>query len=153
MAGIESPGLTASPAIAEYIRCVLTKEGLRLELRKDFEPHRKHKFTKVRHIIETRDFEKYSKIVEKNKDYSKLVCRCENVTEAEVIAAIKDGHITLDGIKFATRAGTGRCQAGFCTSRVMEILHRETGIPFEKLTKKGKGTEIVPYPLNKGGGK
>ena len=152
VAGIESPGLTASPAIAEFIRDVLIKEGLRLELRKDFEPRRKHKFTRVRHIIEARDFEKFSKVVEENNDYSKLACRCENVTEAEIIAAIKDGHITLDGIKFATRAGTGRCQAGFCTSRVMEILHRETGIPFEKITKKGKGTEIAPYPLKKGDG-
>ena len=152
-AGIESPGLTASPAIAEYIRDVLIKEGLRLELSKDFDPCRKRKFTRVRHIIESRDFEKFSEIVEENKDYSKLACRCENVTEAEIIAAIKDGHTTLDGIKFATRAGTGRCQAGFCTSRVMEILHRETGIPFEKITKKGKGTEIAPYPLKKGGAK
>ena len=55
--------------------------------------------------------------------------------------------------KFATRAGTGRCQAGFCTSRVMEIIHRETGIPFEEITKKGKGSEIVPYPIMKGDGK
>ena len=151
-AGIESPGLTASPAIAEFIRETLRREGLKLELKSDFEPHRKHKFTRVRHLIETREFDKYSKIVDKNKDYSKLACRCENVTEAEIIAAIKLGHTTLDGIKFATRAGTGRCQAGFCTSRVMEIIHRETGIPFEQITKKGKGSEIVPYPLEKGTG-
>ena len=153
VAGIESPGLTASPAIAEFIKDVLIKEGLRLELKKDFDPRRKNKSIRVRHIIEERDFEKFTEIVKENKDYSKLVCRCENVTEAEIIAAIKDGHITLDGIKFATRAGTGRCQAGFCTSRVMEILHRETGIPFEEITKKGKGTEIAPYPLKKGTGK
>jgi len=151
VAGIESPGLTASPAIAEFIKDVLIKEGLRLELKKDFDPCRKHKFVRVRHLIDNRDFDKYSEIVEKDKDYSKLVCRCENITEAEIIAAIKDGHTTLDGIKFATRAGTGRCQAGFCTSRVMEIIHRETGIPFEKISKKGKGTEIAPYPLKKGG--
>ena len=152
-AGIESPGLTASPAIAEFIRETLRKEGLKLELKADFEPHRQHKFKKVRHLIETRKFDEYRKIVEENKDYSKLVCRCENVTEAEIVGAIKAGHTTLDGIKFATRAGTGRCQAGFCTSRVMEIIHKETGIPFEEITKKGKGSEIVPYPLKKGGGK
>ncbi len=150
-AGIESPGLTASPAIAEYIKDVLIKEGLRLELKKDFDPYRKNKSVRVRHLIDERKFDEFSKVVDENKDYSILVCRCENVTEAEIIAAIKDGHTTLDGIKFATRAGTGRCQAGFCTSRVMEILHRETGIPFEKITKKGEGTEIAPYPLKKGG--
>ena len=152
VAGIESPGLTASPAIAEFVRCVLTKEGLRLELKKDFDPHRKRNAAKIRHLIDSRDFKKYKEIVKENKGYSKLVCRCENVTEAEVIAAIRDGHTTFDGIKFATRVGTGRCQAGFCTSRVMEILSRETGIPFENLTKRGEGTEIVPYPLKKGGG-
>ena len=151
-AGIQSPGLTASPAIAEHIREVITKEGLKMELKSNFDPHRKTVCTKIRHLLGKRDFEQYGKIVDKNKAYSKLVCRCENVTEAEIIAAIRDGHTTLDGIKFATRAGTGRCQAGFCTSRVMEIIHRETGIPFDKITKKGKGSEIAPYPIKKGNG-
>ena len=152
-AGIQSPGLTASPAIAEYVKSVLIKEGLKLEHKHNFDPHRKNTFTRVRHLIEERNFKEYNKVVNEDKDYSKLVCRCENVTEGEIIAAIKSGHITMDGIKFATRAGTGRCQAGFCTSRVMEIIHRETGIPFEEITKKGKGSEIVPYPLQKGDGK
>jgi len=149
-AGIQSPGLTASPAIAEHIREIITKEGLRMELRPDFDPYRKKVWIKVRRLLEKRDFEKYSKLVGQNKDYSKLVCRCENVTEAEIIAAVKDGHTTLDGIKFATRAGTGRCQAGFCTSRIMEIIQREAGIPFDKITKKGKGSEIAPYHIEKG---
>lgn len=151
-AGIQSPGLTASPAIAEYIREVLNKEGVKMELKRSFNPKRKIA-TKVRLLLEKRDYSEYGNIVKENKSYSKLVCRCENVTEAEIVAAIKEGHITLDGIKFATRAGTGRCQAGFCTSRVMEILHRETGIPFEQITKKGKGSEIAPYPIKKGDGK
>ncbi len=149
-AGIESPGLTASPAIAEHIREVLTKDGLKLEMKHDFNPNRKKLFTRVRHLIEKRDFESFNNLVDENKDYSKLACRCENVTEAEIVAAVKAGHVTLDGVKFATRAGTGRCQAGFCTSRVMEIIHKVTGIPFEEITKKGKGTEIVPYPIMKG---
>lgn len=150
-AGIQSPGLTASPAIAEYIREIITKDGLKMELKSDFDPHRKKVCTKVRHLLEKREFGKYGEIAAKNKDYSKLVCRCENVTEAEIVAAIQDGHTTLDGIKFAARAGTGRCQGGFCTSRIMEIIHRETGIPFNKITKKGKGSEITPYPIKKGG--
>lgn len=152
-AGIQSPGLTASPAIAEHIRELLTKEGVKMELKRTFEPRRRRVATKVRHLLEKRNYAQYDTLVKENKSYSKLVCRCENVTEAEIIAAIKDGHTTLDGIKFATRAGTGRCQAGFCTSRVMEILHKETGIPFDQITKKGKGSEIAPYPINKGDGK
>jgi len=151
-AGIESPGLTASPAIAEYIRDVLIKEELRLELKSDFEPKRKKLFTRVRHLIDNRKFDEFDKLVNENKDYSKLICRCENVTEAEIVAAVRNGHHTLDGVKFATRAGTGRCQAGFCTPRIMEIISREAGIPLEKITKKGAGSEVIPYPLKKGSG-
>jgi glycerol-3-phosphate dehydrogenase len=99
---------------------------------------------------EDRQYDKLNKAIDQNRDYSKLVCRCENVTEAEVIAAIRWGHTTLDGIKFATRVGTGRCQGGFCTSRVMKIISRETDIPMEKITKKGKGSEIVLFPIKKG---
>ncbi|HBM14839.1 MAG TPA: FAD/NAD(P)-binding oxidoreductase [Lentisphaeria bacterium] len=150
-AGIQSPGLTASPAIAEHIREVINKEGLRMELKPHFNPKRRRVASKVRHMLENRQYSQYGEIVKKDKTYSKLVCRCENVTEAEIVEAIRDGHTTLDGIKFATRAGTGRCQAGFCTTRVMEILHKETGIPFEQITKKGKGSEIAPYPIKKGG--
>ncbi|MCF7790809.1 MAG: NAD(P)/FAD-dependent oxidoreductase [Victivallales bacterium] len=152
-AGIQSPGLTASPAIAEYIRNVLIKEGVKLEHKPDFNPQRKSRFVRIRHFIDERDFNNYDNAVKKDSDYSKLVCRCENITEGEIVAAIKSGHTTLDGVKFATRAGTGRCQGGFCTSRVMEIIHRETGIPFELISKKGKGSEIAPYPIQKGNGK
>lgn len=80
-----------------------------------------------------------------------MACRCENITEAEVVAAIHRGHTTLDGLKFAARVGTGRCQGGFCTYRVMKILNREARIPFEKISKKGPGSEVVPFPLAKGG--
>jgi len=148
-AGIQSPGLTASPAIAKYIRELLVKDGLKLELNPNFNPIKQHTFKRVRPLIEKRNFSEYNKLVQGNCHYAKLICRCENVTEAEVVAAIKEGHITMDGIKFATRAGTGRCQGGFCTSRIMEIIHRETGIPIEKITKKGKGSEIAPIALEK----
>ena len=84
------------------------------------------------------------------KKYSNLVCRCGTGKANEIVDAIKMGHTTLDGIKFATRAGTGRCQAGFCTTRILELIHRETGIPVEKITKKGQGSEIVLTPLKKG---
>ena len=149
VAGIQSPGLTASPAIAEMVRDILLNEGLNLDVRPGFDPKRKA-ITRVRNFIENRKFDKLEETIKTNKDYSKLVCRCENVTEAEIVAAVKRGHITLDAIKFSTRAGTGRCQAGFCTSRILKIIERETGIPLEKITKKGPGSEVVPLVSKKG---
>jgi glycerol-3-phosphate dehydrogenase len=65
------------------------------------------------------------------------------VTEAEVVEAIRHGHTTLDGIKFYTRAGMGRCQGGFCTYRIMQILSRETGMPIEAITKRGGESVLV----------
>jgi len=148
-AGIQSPGLTASPAIAEMICDILLREGLDLDVRPDFDPKRKA-ITRVRNFIEKRDFNKLDATIKADKEYSKLVCRCENVTEAEILASIKRGHTTLDAIKFETRAGSGRCQAGFCTSRILKIIERETGIPIEKISKKGPGSELFPYPSKKG---
>jgi len=152
VAGIQSPGLTASPAIAEMIRDILIKNGLKLEVNPDFNPKRKT-VARIREPVEHRDYKKLKKIVGSNKDYSKLVCRCENVTEAEVVASIRKGHVTLDALKFTTRIGCGRCQGGFCTSRMIQIIHRETGIPIEKITKKGPGSEIIPLAVKKGGPK
>ena len=138
------------PSLAIHLCREIKQEGLKLEVKADFKAERKH-FKRIRELIEQRDYEKVKEITAGNPDYSKMVCRCENITEAEVVAAIHRGHTTLDSLKFATRIGTGRCQGGFCTYRVMKILHRETGIPFEKISKKGPGSEIVPYPLAKGG--
>ena len=78
-----------------------------------------------------------------NKGYGNIVCRCETVSEAEVVAAIKNGAKTIDGIKFRTRAGMGRCQAGFCTHHVMRILARELGVPEEEITKRGGVSYMV----------
>lgn len=149
-AGIQSPGLTASPAIAALIKETLLKQGLKLEVKSSFDPHRKP-FVKIRPFVERGDFDSIRQLVEKDRRYSHLVCRCENVTEAEVVEAIRRGHVTLDGIKYATRVGMGRCQGGFCTYRVMKIINRETGIPFERITKKGPGSEIVRIRLPKMG--
>ena len=83
--------------------------------------------------------------IAKNPLYGKVVCRCEVVTEGEIVDAIHrtPGAVDLDGLKRRTRAGMGRCQAGFCTPRLMEILARETGKDFTEISKKGKGSEIV----------
>jgi len=78
-----------------------------------------------------------------NPRFGRVVCRCELVTEAEIHEAIDHGARTLDGIKFRSRAGMGRCQGGFCTSRCMEILARREGLTLTELTKRGGGSWLV----------
>jgi len=138
VAGIQSPGLTASPAIAEYVREILKAEGLLLEEKKDFNP-----FVQAPPRFATLSTEKQSHLVRQNPLFAKVVCRCELVTEAEVHHAIDHGARTLDGIKFRSRAGMGRCQGGFCTARCMDILAARTGQPFERITKRGGDSWIV----------
>ena len=150
-AGIQSPGLTASPAIAEMVVGCLEREGLALQPRAGFVASR-DPIPRIRGAIESRSFEGVASLTGKDPAYGRMVCRCENITEAEVVAAVRRGHVTLDGVKYATRAGTGRCQGGFCTYRIMRIISREAGIPFERITKKGPGSEIVLARLPKGSG-
>jgi glycerol-3-phosphate dehydrogenase len=75
--------------------------------------------------------------------YGHVVCRCENVTEGEVITAIRRGAHTLDGLKFRTRVGMGRCQGGFCTWRCMKLLAQELNLPLTEITKRGGDSWIV----------
>lgn len=137
-AGIQSPGLTASPAIGEYIKDLLKRDGLVLTEKTDFNPF-------LPATVGVRDLgpEELAKRVRENPQYGHLVCRCETVSEAEIVEAIRMGHTTLDGIKFYTRAGMGRCQGGFCSYKVLKILARETGQPIETITKRGPGSELV----------
>lgn len=148
-AGIQSPGLTSAPAIAKMVRDILLKEGLKLELKPDFIGRRKG-IVHIRKAVEDRDFNRIEEAIRIDPGYAKLICRCENVTEAEVSEAVKRGHTCMDAVKFMTRAGTGRCQGGFCLSRVMKIIEKETGTPLEKITKKGPGSEVLLLPLVKG---
>lgn len=137
LVGIDSPGLTAAPAIAETVVDLLKQEGLRLIPDKDFNPYRRW----IRfHKLPT---DEKDKLITKDKRYGRIICRCENVTEAEIVDAIRRGARTLDGVKFRTRAGMGRCQGGFCTPRVVEIMARELNIPPEKITKKGGKSNIL----------
>jgi glycerol-3-phosphate dehydrogenase len=137
-AGIQSPGLTAAPAIALMVVDILKASGLKLNKKKKIKkydrPHRRLT------LLSNKDKEL---LLNLNKEYGNIVCRCETVSEAEVVAAIKNGARTVDGIKFRTRAGMGRCQAGFCTHHVMRILSKELGIPEEKITKRGGDSLIV----------
>lgn len=145
VAGIQSPGLTAAPAIARMVASLLEDEGLRLTEKDDFRPTLPPpvRFGQL-------SPEEQAALAAAHPEYRCIVCRCENVTEGEIVAAIKAGARTLDGLKFRTRAGMGRCQGGFCTTRCMELLSRELGIPMTAITKRGGGSWIVtgrPVPV------
>lgn len=140
VAGIESPGLTSAPAIAEYVVSMLERSGMELRVNKSFNPFREPavRFHKMDDLERVR-------VIKENCRYGRIVCRCEKVTEGEIVASIKRpaGARDLDGVKRRTRAGMGRCQGSFCTPRVAEILSRELKIPMERVTKKGKGSELL----------
>jgi glycerol-3-phosphate dehydrogenase len=143
VAGIQSPGLTASPAIAEYVRDILKEEGLVLEEKTDFRPH-----VPCAPRFSAADLDERERLVAENPLFARVVCRCELVTEAEVQDAIDRGARTLDGIKFRTRAGMGRCQGGFCTSRCMNLLAQRRGVPLHAITKRGGGSWVVAEMVN-----
>lgn len=136
---VESPGLTSAPAIGEYIARSVA-EKLSLPVNGAFDPRRQG----IRKFRLMSDAEREKAIAE-NPDYAKLVCRCEQVTEAEIREAIRRpvGALDLDGVKRRTRAGMGRCQAGFCTPRVMEILSEELGTPLAEITKNGGRSRLI----------
>lgn len=138
VAGIQSPGLTASPAIGEYVKDLLKNEGLRLTEKRtiqyDLSPHRE---------VRSLPPEELEKLHAENPAWTRIVCRCETISEAEIIEAVRRGHTTVDGVKFFTRAGMGRCQGGFCTAEILKIISRESGIPMEQLTKRGGESRIL----------
>ncbi|MCH5191098.1 MAG: NAD(P)/FAD-dependent oxidoreductase [Oscillospiraceae bacterium] len=138
-AGIESPGLSASPAIAIRVREIL---GEKIELieKKEYTDTREEP-VRFRHMTD----EQREELIKKNSAYGRIVCRCETVTEGEIIDAIKApaGARDVDGVKRRTRAGMGRCQGGFCGSKVVEILARELGVPMNEITKFGGESKII----------
>lgn len=144
VAGIQSPGLASAPAIAE--RVVDIFQGLIPGLvRRSDAVRRRSAHHAFRHCTPLRQAELWRA----NAQYGHVVCRCETVTEAEVVAAIH-GVIpaeTMDAVKRRTRAGMGRCQGGFCGPRVLGILARELGISRTEVTKKGGGSYILDSPL------
>lgn len=138
VAGIQSPGLTAAPAIALMVRDMLKDIGLTLKKKFIFHSHRK----KTIHLFAISP-EKTRAFIKKDAGYGDIVCRCEEVSAKEIKDAIDRGARTMDGIKFRTRAQAGRCHGSFCTTRIMKILSEKTGVPLKDITKRGRGSEIV----------
>ena len=138
VAGIQSPGLTSAPAIGDYVKDLLKKDGLELVESPEYDPT----IEEVPRLREL-DFEVVDNLIHSNPDYGEIVCRCEQVSKAEIVEAIRHGHTTLDGIKFYTRAQMGRCQGGFCTFKILKIIEEETGIPIERITKRGGESYVL----------
>jgi glycerol-3-phosphate dehydrogenase len=138
VAGIDSPGLTSAPAIAERVKDILKASGLELNKKEKFNPNRKA-------IIVKKD-KSFDGRVDHEDPAKNIICRCEKVTEAEIIDAIHRGLPvnSIDGIKRRTRAGMGPCQGTFCRSRVKAIIARERKIPIEEVTLRGKLSSASP---------
>jgi glycerol-3-phosphate dehydrogenase len=139
-ASIGFPGICAAPAVAKEMVEILTKNGLRLEENPEFNPYREA----MPDFSELSDEEK-KKLIAQDPRYGHVVCRCETVTEGEIVEAVKRGARTLDGVKFRCRPGMGRCQGGFCGPRVTKILARELGVPETEVTKKGGESRNLIY--------
>jgi glycerol-3-phosphate dehydrogenase len=137
-AAIGSPGLTAAPAIAELIVRMLGEAGLPLEEKKDF-LEKRNGWAR----FEPSSHDAREALIAANSRYGHMVCRCEKVTEAEILDAIARGADTMDGVKHLTRAGMGRCQGGFCGISVLNHLAEHHGQPPSSITKKGEGSYQV----------
>ncbi|MBQ9086470.1 MAG: NAD(P)/FAD-dependent oxidoreductase [Clostridia bacterium] len=140
VAGVESPGLSASPAIAEYVEGLLWEMGVALTKKASYSPIRPPK-----HAFREGTVEEKNRMIEKDPSYGRIICRCEGVSEGEILDAIRSNPraTDIDGVKRRTRSGMGRCQGGFCGPYVMELLAREQGVPFEQITKSGKNSVMV----------
>lgn len=139
-AGIESPGLTSAPAIAKYV--VEEIVGSIINLRKNERFHGKREKD---YFFKDLSVEEKNEMIKKDPSYGKIVCRCEQITEGEILRAIRENPPAknIDAVKRRTRAGMGRCQGGFCQPHVAELIAKEQKIPFEQVTKNGKGAWLV----------
>lgn len=138
-AGIESPGLSSAPAIGSYLAGQIA-EYLELERNPSFQPARKG-------ILDPAalEFSKRQELIQREPAYGRIICRCEGVSEGEILDALRRplGAKSLDGVKRRTRAGMGRCQAGFCAPKVMELLVREGVCDWDTLTKAGGDSWLI----------
>lgn len=140
VAGMESPGLSAAPAVAEYMIDILREKGYELKDKSNFNPTRRPvpRFNEMT-IKERQD------LIERDPGFGRIICRCEMVTEGEIVDCIhrNGGATTVKGVKKRTRAGMGRCQGGFCSPRVVDILARELDLDKTEIMLDGEGSYIL----------
>jgi glycerol-3-phosphate dehydrogenase len=137
---VRLPGITPALPIARYVVGLLGDAGLELTTNPDFNPFRKA-IPRFRDLSES----ERSRLIAQDPRYGHVVCRCETITEGEIVEAIKRGARTVAGVRYMTRAGMGRCQGGFCGPRVVSILARELNIPATQIMDSGLGSPIVPF--------
>lgn len=140
ISGVRSTGISTSLGIAKYVVKILQEGGVKLERNYDFQSRRKG----IEKFSEASD-ERRAQLIEENPLYGRVICRCETVTEAEIVEAIRRpvGAKTVDAVKRRVRAGTGRCQGGFCGPKVIEILARELNIPVTEVNKNMTGSNML----------
>lgn len=150
LGGIESPGLSSAPAIAEYVEELLRGMGITTVPKADYDPHRAP-MDDFRH----RNAAEKNAVIARDPRYGRMVCRCEGITEGEIVEAIHRNPPArdVDAVKRRTRSGMGRCQGGFCSPEVVRILSREWGIPFDAVTKNGGGSYINKGRTKSAGGR
>lgn len=139
-AGIDSPGLTCSAAIAEYIADLLKESGLKMQNNPDFVPTRADT-----HFFKKMSDDEKNAFIKQNPAYGRIVCRCETVSEGEITDALHRNPkaLDIDGVKRRTRSGMGRCQGGFCMPYVMKLIAKECKIEETEITKKGNKSNTV----------
>ena len=138
-AGIESPGLSSAPAIAEYIASLIFDAGYNATAREDFVGTRR-----PMHFFSSLSIEEKNALIKERPEYAHVVCRCETVTEGEILDAIRTNPrpTDVDGVKRRTRASMGRCQGGFCTPYIIDLLAKEMGVDYTEITKFGGNSYI-----------
>jgi glycerol-3-phosphate dehydrogenase len=130
-AKVRLPGLVIAPAAAAYVLQLLGDAGLELTTKPDFNPKGKA-IPRFRHLSDA----ERGKLIAQDSRYGHVVCRCETITEGEIVEAIKRGATTVQEVKYRTRSGMGRCQGGFCRPRVIQILARELGVPVTQVLER-----------------
>ena len=139
-AGIESPGLTSAPAVAEYVVKELVGKNVSLQSNETFNGKREPDY-----FFKNLSTEEKNALIQKDPSYGKIVCRCEQITEGEILRVIRENPPAkdIDGVKRRTRSGMGRCQGGFCQPYVAELLAKSQNVPLETITKKGKNSYLL----------
>jgi glycerol-3-phosphate dehydrogenase len=135
---VGAPGLTAAPGIADLVIQLLRDQGMMKEEKKDFS---KKRLGWLR--FEPASLCEKQRIVDRHPKYGRVLCRCEQVTEAEIVEAVRRGADTMDGVKHLTRAGMGRCQGSFCGPLVLNCLARVLHVVPTRITKRGAGSQLV----------